>query len=487
MARPTVNTSPHTLNHLMKKTPATIKGYADDTKIVSSKKIVDSETGMPTVIAVVQSTHDSQGRLRKDSKKHRCFIMGLEGPKKPINQSRVKLSCDCLSGDTRVLTTSGWKSIYELAEPLTPGIYRTEYVVNGSVVLGSAPFYKGKAKTLELTLDTGSKIRATPDHKFLVQLKNGRKVWRRLRKLSVGDWLVPNVTAAPAVSKDSSSYLDAHLMGILMGDGSVFSGGAPDLKLYGDKRNDILELIAGHAAIENYYPAAKDSIQVRFNPRAKELMHRFKYRNKTHIELTTTDTVFGFLSGLLNTDGSLSRNGAKIDGGFDYLRILQDHLLSLGLAGSRLKLFQTNKKGTNTNFGERKHDVYSLFLPLPLLRSIEKNLLLSRKHREKLAVLLEITPQSRLPKTKVVEIKIGKKEPVYDITVPSGNRFVAEGVIVHNCEYFLFTVEYALNLKGNADLLFSNGKPAVVRNPENRPFLCKHLFHLSETLIQKGM
>lgn len=56
-----------------------------------------------------------------------------------------------------------------------------------------------------------------------------------------------------------------------------------------------------------------------------------------------------------------------------------------------------------------------------------------------------------------------------------------------DCAYFMYTLEYALNKRGSADIIFSNGKPAVIRNPSNKGFLCKHLYHLAETLVSRGM
>lgn len=55
------------------------------------------------------------------------------------------------------------------------------------------------------------------------------------------------------------------------------------------------------------------------------------------------------------------------------------------------------------------------------------------------------------------------------------------------CGYFLYTLEYALNKRGNADIIFSNGKPALVKNPTNKSYLCKHLYHLAEVIISRGM
>jgi len=61
---------------------------------------------------------------------------------------------------------------------------------------------------------------------------------------------------------------------------------------------------------------------------------------------------------------------------------------------------------------------------------------------------------------------------VYDITVPDGSRFVAEGVVVHNCEDFIYTGEWALTQWGAAKIKRSNGEPAVVKNPQAYPYYC---------------
>lgn len=44
-----------------------------------------------------------------------------------------------------------------------------------------------------------------------------------------------------------------------------------------------------------------------------------------------------------------------------------------------------------------------------------------------------------------------------------------------DCEFFMFYSEYALTTWGAARIKYSNGEPAVVRNPGNLPLVCKHL------------
>ena len=54
------------------------------------------------------------------------------------------------------------------------------------------------------------------------------------------------------------------------------------------------------------------------------------------------------------------------------------------------------------------------------------------------------------------------------------------------CEFFLFYCEYALWTWGAATIKFSNGEPAVVRNPGNIPMVCKHLVAVLRTIKEQG-
>ena len=55
-----------------------------------------------------------------------------------------------------------------------------------------------------------------------------------------------------------------------------------------------------------------------------------------------------------------------------------------------------------------------------------------------------------------------------------------------SCEFFLFYCEYALWTWGAASIRYSNGQPAVVRNPANVPLVCKHLMKALTTIKQHG-
>ena len=54
------------------------------------------------------------------------------------------------------------------------------------------------------------------------------------------------------------------------------------------------------------------------------------------------------------------------------------------------------------------------------------------------------------------------------------------------CEFFTFYSEYALWTWGAANIRYSNGQPARVRNPGNHPVICKHLAKVLQTIATRG-
>lgn len=76
---------------------------------------------------------------------------------------------------------------------------------------------------------------------------------------------------------------------------------------------------------------------------------------------------------------------------------------------------------------------------------------------------------------------------VYDIYVPDVHRFATQGLLVHNCESFVYTFEYANAANGVSRLIYCNGAPPLVTNPGFSPGMCKHLIALSKIAIEKEL
>lgn len=56
-----------------------------------------------------------------------------------------------------------------------------------------------------------------------------------------------------------------------------------------------------------------------------------------------------------------------------------------------------------------------------------------------------------------------------------------------DCEDFTFTSEYALWTWGAAKIKRCNGDPAVIRNPANYPYYCKHLYAVLKEIKRKSL
>lgn len=59
-------------------------------------------------------------------------------------------------------------------------------------------------------------------------------------------------------------------------------------------------------------------------------------------------------------------------------------------------------------------------------------------------------------------------------------------IVSCDCEDFLYTWEYALSTWGAARIKYSNGEPAVVKNPGNYPGMCKHLVEVGKLVVSQG-
>jgi hypothetical protein len=93
-------------------------------------------------------------------------------------------------------------------------------------------------------------------------------------------------------------------------------------------------------------------------------------------------------------------------------------------------------------------------------------------------------------------LPITERQDVYCFTVKKYGNFVIDlengkklssGVVVHNCPYFMFNNEYALNKVGSSSIKYCNGEPPKKTNPKNIPYLCKHLYSIAPKVVAKAL
>jgi len=125
----------------------------------------------------------------------------------------------CVTGDTLVLSSCGILPIDELGDPEGEELQTTHFRVaqESGDRADSAFFYNGGVRdTIRLTTSLGSEIEGTPNHRIRVKKHNGDNVWKRLDEITSKDRVVVNVRTemwndAPLSSAEESAQVDSAL------------------------------------------------------------------------------------------------------------------------------------------------------------------------------------------------------------------------------------------------------------------------------------
>ena len=197
----------------------------------------------------------------------------------------------CVAPETKILTRKGYETISEL-EGQTLDVWNGEKWSSVDVVK------TGENQEL-LTIETssGASIDCTEYHKFyVVSNYKGGVVEKRANELNVGDKLIK--FDLPVI-EGSETLEKAYTNGFFSGDGFKNSkSGHHFIDLYGDKKN-LAELIEG--AVSWYYYEPSD----RLRSRVEGLKDKFFVPNAGY----TIKSRLEWLSGLLDSDGCVTRNG----------------------------------------------------------------------------------------------------------------------------------------------------------------------------------
>lgn len=426
---------------------------------------------------------------------HETYIVGLDknGEDKPLyKHKRVLVQCTCLTGDTKVLTDQGWKTIFELAQPHAPDHFPINYNIKGELFAGTTPFYTGKKKVYKLSLSNGQTITATRDHQFLKHVALGNRKflekWEEVQDLNVGDKLLTNAFEQPKIER-TQDYWEAFFIGVMQGDGTLFATGYPNLKLFGHKHS-ILKVLTPLGLVKDVseIKGRENGLNVQFTQRAIELCYRYKFDNKRSVKLDTFEQTMGYLSGLIATDGTTYKNGdILIRGAHEYLDQLNWKLMEYGIV--QTTFYHEREAGVKTcviddDYGVAESTKEMWALRISNQSDTLKNIAMSLYHRGRINAS---PPRPRKAWAEIVDISYAGMQHVYDITVPGPHRFAANGLIAHNCENYVYWWEYANARCGAAYLIYSNGEPPVWTNPGMSVGLCKHLVALSKIVIEENL
>ncbi len=398
----------------------------------------------------------------------------------------IVVNCECVSGDNLVLTDKGWEKVYALAGPIT-NEYPINYNINGRFYKGSKPFLTGRKLVYKLSLSNGEILEATQDHLVRVYIKSryktvyGKKeapkffrkrfyTWKKIKDIKCGDKILLHHNIQRPVEKTKEFY-EGVFLGLLMGDGTVFNTGYGTINAYTVAKYKFIKRICKKLDIINSIKMedveTSHGINYRFffNVHAREIMEKYNYVNKKSVNLSSREFIMGYWSGLISTDGGNGSKGGSISitGGRDYLYPL---FLKLREFGILTRFRERESKGEVANYGTRTKNTCSLstYLSEDLLSFLEIRPD-QRKNFE------DIRPHPRLPHGIVVSKKRGGRKYVYDITVPDKHKFVANGMIVHNCPRMTFTWNWVLWSK-YAAILTATNEPPQITNPRRLVGTC---------------
>lgn len=406
----------------------------------------------------------------------------------------------CFSGDMRLLTKDGYKTIEELWEQGGSQEYdkyksADEYglinIVNSHGVVKATNIYRTSKNSpiYEVELANGQSVKATANHKFLRLNINGEKERVRLDELKIGDKL-------PLIPE--TSFGDYHnpeyglLAGWVAGDGSLSKNSnglqRAHIVVYEKDLDDCLPVLrdAIHAL---YAKENKSSNQNPLYEGCEQTPKEFNFKKKTMESLVLgrmmledgckcgipsekikstkhkvpnriwkadKETICAYLKGIFSADGTVNISNFKKScsvklwqANKEFLKEIQLLLLQLNITSSinhrrkARKVLMNDGKGGEKLYNSK--DQYEIYIGSRenFVKFVEKIGFLQNYKNEKLKIWLSNNKGTTTSNTKyyskIKSIKIVDNKPTYCLTEPENNEVCVQGIVMMQC------VEIGLN------------------------------------------
>lgn len=389
----------------------------------------------------------------------------------------------CLTGDMRLLTPNGYMTLRDLWETGDYKEYGEDYgvcsIINSYGVAEATSVYRTSecADIYLVTLEDGTEIKATENHKFIIIDEDGNEQRCELKDLEIDDEI-------PLWCGDTESFgtnddLDfALLSGWVTGDGHLSYNKSGRLKanitIYNEDIDEITPVL--QKGLKNLYDKYNKSSNqnpeydgITYEPKGfnlkKKLLHSLvlgrlmhqdgldvgnKHRVPERIWNSNKETVAAYLRGLFSADGyvNISNHKKSIS-----IRLSQNSKLLLleckqllgqfGVKSSVIQRRDAHKKWMNDGRGGRKE--YDCKTQYELIVS---GILNSTKFMENIAFLqvfknkkatewLESHKGSNnsvvVWKSKIKSIELVGKEETFCLTEPTNNEIVIGGSLISQC------------------------------------------------------
>ncbi|MEM4023785.1 LAGLIDADG family homing endonuclease [Pyrobaculum sp.] len=393
----------------------------------------------------------------------------------------------CVTGDTRVLTRDGYLKISEVykrakergelflisegvekdGDPKGYAVHvvvpllqvktdgRTEQVAqlvkSGVLKVGTKDVYLVATKE-------GFEIKATGDHKLLVVNSLGEYEWRRVDELRPGDKLVVSMVdiSRADIGEDTMPASVAYLLGRVVGDGSIIvdKHNRPHIYVYFSKEEleealALIDMLKAEFGSDISYTLSEKRTEIALEisgtvaraiaSMVPELIHLKRDKLVPEVIFESKPGIIRwFLRGLFDADGTIDRDYAirLTSTSKRLLREVQQLLLLFGIYSV---IYKRRRKGGmfkyETKSGEeRVYKSSEVYYELVIknesrCRFMEKIGLSPRKSAK---ISLKKCKREK-PFATVASVEYIGKEVVYDFGVPDYHRYIAEGIVSHNC------------------------------------------------------
>jgi ribonucleoside-diphosphate reductase alpha chain len=376
---------------------------------------------------------------------------------------RINASNPCVTGDTLVATTAGYKRIADLVGS------SVEIVAgDGAPSAVTRVFPTGVKPVYRLRTRSGYSLRLTGDHKVLTQrgdvpaqdLQPGDKVQLRgagfgTRTLGreIAEWL------GVAVGDGCQTGTQGHVfITIGKGERALAERLVSTLKAFTDEAHD------GRARRTKTVTETPTSLRVGTSAAPiRSLVARYTVLDQGSSEKLFTDEVYNLdrasqaalLRGIYTADGTVADYGDRsqyisLDStSLPLLEQVQVMLLSFGI---KAKLYRNRTVAGSYEMPGgtfERRVMHSLRISRSSRLRFEQEIGFmpeSHKARQLRALNERVSTYSDRFTDAFESLEYLGDEPVYDLTEPRTSHFVANGIVVHNCSEYMFLDDTACNL-----------------------------------------
>lgn len=348
----------------------------------------------------------------------------------------------CFQGDTHIETDHGQKRIDKIVVGDLVKTHLGRYRPVRKVFITP---YKQRKPIIQIDTQFNS-VRCTPDHPFYVYTDNEKK-WIMAKDLKEQDVLL-------YPSKKTEDYIDFNIS--LKSSTSNGGYGKMDVNIKRLKVDIELARFMGMYLAEGHYNG-KNGIGALFkkwfgdnarNKRIPNFVFDWNIKNR-----------LAFIKGFLEGDGSKSRQG---DSYFTFVvaskRLVEDMIILMNSAG----VGWDNEIRSRVNMGTYAYSrgkMYSVDLSRKVYRKLKDILYSEYIDDDYIGIPIKATSKSG----------ISNQGFVYNLEVAEDNSFIANSVIVHNCEHdVLYAPEHFQFTPHRNDTYYYNRNNHKVRYPDGQ-------------------